>query len=407
MTSDRPTKVLVLIPTLRFGGAEMDLARNLPRLDRNRFEVAVHAFMDGGDLAQPLIDSGIEVIAPARSRRLLASRPMGKRLLAVSFLRPAAAVWPYLRLARTVAVHIRKREIDVVHAILPNSYVIGGLATVLARGPALVMSRVSLNWYHKAYPLLGLLERRVLHRLVDTVICNSEAILDNLVSEGVPRDKIRLIPNGIDVAASCGPQIDRKQARNRLSVPEGVLIFVSIANFHAYKGHADLLDALRLARERLPPDWLLLAVGDDIDGNLDRMRRLSDTFGLAKHLRFLGPRGDVETILRAADIHVSASHTEGFPNNVLEAMGAGLPVVATAVGGVPEMVIDGSTGVLVPPRDSERMAQALVQLAHDPDRRRSMGEAARRFVQSAFSLDRSANALAEVYAGGAKHRRSA
>ena len=149
-----------------------------------------------------------------------------------------------------------------------------------------------------------------------------------------------------------------------------------------------------------------MAIGRDIDGNLDRMRTLSIELGLADHIRFLGERNDVVKILRAADIHLSASHTEGLPNNVLEAMGASLPVIATAVGGVPEIVIDGQTGLLVPPRDPEAMARALLSLALDPDGRKRMGEAGRNLAVSTFPIERSVDAFEDVYAEIARRCRS-
>jgi glycosyltransferase involved in cell wall biosynthesis len=130
---------------------------------------------------------------------------------------------------------------------------------------------------------------------------------------------------------------------------------------------------------------------------MDRMHRLSEDLGLAAYARFLGERHDIPVILRAADIHVSASHTEGLPNNILEAMCIGLPVIATAVGGVPEMVVDGVSGLLVPPRDSAAMARALDLLTADPVRRAAMGRQGRNIALS-FSIERSANALAQVYA---------
>lgn len=408
----RPTKVLVLIPTLEVGGAEMDLVRNLPRIDRSRFQIVVCAFLARGTLAQPLLDAGIEVIGPisARPRRSPASRRMAKRLLSsmerlLALSRPVAAGWHYLRLGRAVAGYIREHNIDIVHAILPNSYVVAGIATALAQHPALVMSRVSLNWYHEKYPLLGMVERHVLHRLIDVAICNSAAIRQDLLGEGVPPARIRLIPNGIDLQAFTSAGIERQEARNQLGIAPDALVFSVVANFYPYKGHADLLHALRFVSNRLPPGWILLAIGGDIDGHSDRMRNLSEELGLLHHVRFLGQLGDVALILRAADVHVSASHTEGFPNNVLEAMAASLPVVATAVGGVPEMVADGRTGLLVPAKEPEKLARALLQLAHDPDRRRSMGEAGRSVAASSFPLERSVDALQSVYAGCATRRR--
>jgi len=405
----QPTKVLVLIPSLYVGGAEMDLVRNLPRINRSRFKIVVRAFLASGKLAQPLRNAGIEVIGPSRPlpSSSIASGPTDQRFLSLvaPFVRPVVSALTYLRLATEVALFVRKRQIDIVHAVLPNSYVIGGIASALTRRP-LVMSRLSMNWYHEQVPLLATVERHMLHRLVDVVVCNSTAIRENLLAEGIAPAKIRLIPNGIDLAAFSSLGIDRMQARDRLGVKQDALVFSLIASFYGYKGHADLLHALRLARDQLPPGWILLAAGRDIDGNLDRMRRLSEELGLASHLRFLGERSDVDVILSAADIHVSASHTEGLPNNVLEAMAASLPVVATAVGGVPDMIINGQTGVLVPAKEPEEMARVLVELARDPERRAFLGEAGRNLVKSSFSLERSVHALEDVYARIAEQRRS-
>jgi len=233
-----------------------------------------------------------------------------------------------------------------------------------------------------------------------------------LLAEGVSRTKIRLIPNGIDLGMFSRPGLDRNRARDQLGLPHDAMVFSLVANFHVYKGHDDLIRALHLVRNQLPPGWLLLAPGRDIGGNLERTRDLSEQLGLSTHVHFLGELGDMVAVLLAADIHISASHTEGFPNNILEAMCAGLPVVATAVGGVPEMVIDGVTGLLVPAQEPHEMGRALVQLVYDPARRRSMGEAGRNCVVSRYSIERSVEALQETYAkvaarGGSKRHRSA
>ncbi len=419
---DPRVKVLVLIPTLRFGGAEMDLVRNLPRIDRRRFKFTVCAFLEQGQLARPLLDAGIKIIGPMlppprqlqrdRGRLKLLFAVLRHLKLAVMQLRGVriasrhlASGLIYLHLARRVASYIRSENIDVVHAVLPNSYVVAAVAIALARRAKLVLSRVSLNWYHERLPLLGFLERRIFHRRIDMAICNTLAIREQLVAEGIPLESIRLIQNGIALPAFL-PECGRSQARKEIGISDEALVFTSVANFYPYKGHADLLKALHLANDSFPPNWMLLAVGGDVDGYVNEVHAQCGALGLTRHVRFLGLRNDIEVILRASDIHISASHTEGLPNNVLEAMSASLPVVATAVGGVPDAVIDGRTGLLVPPKDPKRMAQALLLLAHDPDRRRSMGEAGRSLAGSSFSLERSVRAFEQVYAQVAEARKA-
>lgn len=450
ITNEPPIRVLILIPTLEVGGAEMDLVRNLPRLDPGRFKIVVCAFLARGPLARSLLDAGIEVIGPiipkpgkrrfaglkssaasacrgvaqalpapicwvgrqisAFCHRLLLGRIRLPRkirrswrylfaIVPIPAVRSyAAAIFTYLRMGAAVTAQIRSFEIDVVHAVLPNSYVVGGIAKLLARRP-LIMSRVSLNWYQERDIILRTFERVVLHRTVDAVICNSAAILQDLIAEGVAASKIHLISNGIDAHEFSGADVDRKQARDRLGISQDALVLSVVANLQSYKGHADLLHALQLVHDRLPAGWVLLAPGRDVDGNLDRMRRLSNELGLSTCTRFLGERNDIAVILRAADIHVSASHTEGFPNNILEAMCASLPVIATAVGGVPEMIIHGQTGLLVPVENHEEMARALQRLACEPEQRRAMGQAGRSRIVSSYSVERSVDAFERLYAG--------
>jgi glycosyltransferase involved in cell wall biosynthesis len=435
VTDDRRTRVLVLVPTLGVGGAEMDLIRNLPRIDRGRFEIVVCAFLARGALTQPLMDAGIEVIGPisltawmsaaivkylpsrvcefgraviASARRSLPAglRSSIRNMLAIplALLRPVASAQDYFRIGIVVAKFVRDRRIDLVHTILPNAYLVGSIAKLCAGRCGLVMSRVSLNWYQEQHRLLSLIERYVLHRWVDVVICNSAAIQQDLLDEGLSQRKIRLIPNGIDPQAFPNSDTNRKCVRDQFGIPQGALVFSVVASFYTYKGHADLLRALALVRDRLPHGWKLIAAGRDVDGNLHTMQCLSRELGLENHVCFLGERSDIAHILGAADIHISASHTEGFPNNILEAMCASLPVIATKVGGVPEMVVDGQTGLLTTARNSDEMARALLRLGHDPGLRASMGRAGRRLVASAFSLNRSVSRFEEVYAAVAMQR---
>jgi glycosyltransferase involved in cell wall biosynthesis len=278
------------------------------------------------------------------------------------------------------------------------------LASALAGKPAVVMSRLSLNWYQRDWWFFRGLECAVLHRRVNLAIGNSNAILWELHQEGISDEKMVLIHNGIDANDFRRTMVDRETARRRLGLPQDALVFSAVANLFAYKGHADLLQALASIRDRLPANWFLLAAGGDRNGNLARLSRMADEIGLTPHVRFLGQRRDVAAILSSADIHVSASHHEGFPNNILEAMCVGLPVIATAVGGVLEQVADELTGHLVPPHDPASLAEALLLLARDRTRRLAMGRAARQRVEMHFPIERSVAAFADTYARAAGMR---
>ncbi len=502
-TPDRPIHVLILIPTLNVGGAEMDLLRTVPRIDRARFRVTVCTFLERGELSHLMQGQGIEVIGPFSSLYSfrLRLRRMAKQLLSVSWwplqaklsaLRrlvrrisqqisqhiwaplaaklnarrrrirrilkpifsplwaPVAAKlsvlrqvvrrlnWPrslpklgfsalrraittgiklprtvvYLleivRIARPIALYIRSSEVDVVHTILPNSYLVGACAAALAGGRPLLMSRLSLNLYQQEHKLVGFIERRILHRTVDAVIGNSDAMLRDLRSEGVNRSKLHLVYNGIDVRGFANEMVDHATARRLLGISNGAIVFTVVANLHPYKGHRDLLHALAALSRTWGSDWLCLFVGKDVHDCLPELKRLCLEYGLSRNVEFLGPRTDVPAILSASDIHISASHQEGLPNNIIEAMCARLPVVATAVGGVPELVVHGQTGYLLPPQDVDRMTAALVALARAPVRRKAFGEAGYARVTSHFNIDTNVVAFESIYAGlgGTYDRRS-
>jgi glycosyltransferase involved in cell wall biosynthesis len=395
----------------------MDLARTLPLLDRSRFDVVVGAIERRGPLATVLSDAGIDVIGP------FSSGPPDRSLfnlalwVACGISRFALRVAPrsssarllhlglkYLRTARRVARHLSAGHFDIVHTVSPSAYIIGALAIGWPKRQSLLMSRVSLAFYQRDARLFGALER-LAHRRVDFVTGNARAILLELAAEGIPDRKLGLLRNGIDMAAFTQSMVGRAEARALLGISPDALVFTSIANLFPYKGHEDLLDALHRLLGSLPENWHLLVVGRDVSGNLERLRQQAVRQGLARHVLFLGERRDVPVILSAGDIHVSASHFEGFPNNVMEAMCAGLPVVATAVGGVREQIDDGSTGLLVPPREPTALASALLALARNPDRRKTLGQAGRLRVTEQFPLRATVRALEDAYTSIARARR--
>ena len=380
-------RILVLIPALDIGGVQMDLVRNLPRLDPRWFRFVVCTLSEIGPLAAQLIEQGIEVISP-ETNFIPGSQAPFKMISA----------WRHFQLARWIACYIDTGNFQVIHAILPSAYVIGFLSKLLCRGsrPTLIMSRVSLNWYQKGHWPLRTLERHI-HSQCQFAIANCDAIRLELLQEGMTDDKIVLIHNGIDAHAIQNALVGRDQARKMLGLPSDAMVFSVVANLLAYKGHADLLHALAIAKDRLPANWVLLAAGRDRDGRLAQLTQFASELGLTQNVRFVGQRLDVATILSAADIHVSASHTEGFPNNILEAMCVGLPIVATAVGGVPEQITHQQTGYLLSPHKPSELADALALLASDREKRLAIGRAARKHVAAQFPIVKSVAALAQAY----------
>ena len=294
---------------------------------------------------------------------------------------------------------IRVRRIDLIHTVLPNSYIVGSIANFWINNRPLIMSRVGLNSYQKDGKVGSFTERRLCHPRVSAAVGNCEAILQELCNEGIPKTELRLIRNGIDIADFSWQMVERDGARAALGIPKTAIVLSVVANLHAYKGHSDLLRAMYSVRSGMP-EWVLLAVGSDINGSQAWGEKICrKNWASGAKVRFLGGRRDIPTILSAADIHVSCSHTEGLPNNILEAMCAGLPVVATAVGGVGELVVDNETGMLVPPHNPVKLGRAILTLARAEGLRRRMGEFGRAHVTSHFAIEKkNVKALEQLYA---------
>ena len=413
--------VLVLIPTLDIGGVEVDLVRTLPLIARERFNISVLTFLRRGTLADQLDAEGIRVISrpdqrPSQSDNVRVRRR--DRGFGRNRQDTCRDGWRQLPLLQTVqkplsAVMIGARivrklldpNIDIVHTVLPNSYFYGTLGNLLVHRRPLVMSRVSLNWYQEQAAVLRISERYLLHRGVAVAIANSRAVLRELRAEGIPESKLRLVHNGINSRAFARTLLERETARAKLGISRVGLVMSVVANLHTYKGHIDLLVALSGIRERLPPHWTLLAVGADVAGSMALLKRRTAELGLSDQVRFLGQRTDIATILSASDVHLSASHTESLPNNILEAMCAGLPIIATNVGGVSEQLADGVSGMLVPARAPHQLAGAIEKLVGDEELRLRLGREARDRVTRAFPIEPVVAALEEIYGSLAPRHR--
>ena len=218
------------------------------------------------------------------------------------------------------------------------------------------------------------------------IVGNSKRVVEQLhYDEGVASDKLSLIYNGIPIERFRLP-LDKEGKRSELGLADTTLILITVANLIEYKGHDELLTAVAEIKSELPQKWVLLLVGQD-HGMGNSLRKKTRILGIAKHVLFLGQRRDVAELLRISDISLLCSHEEGFSNALLEAMAAGLPTIATDVGGNSEAVVDGVTGQLVPAKDSVAIGRAILRLVYDPAARRQMGVAGRKRVEEHFSLE--------------------
>lgn len=271
---------------------------------------------------------------------------------------------------------------DVVHAHNPPALRFAMLARTVGR-PVLVMTRHGQQ--------TGRLLSTLQWRLIDAVVTVSESAAVALRSACPERaGKITVIRNGVDPAA---PRRGRDAVRGELRLADELAGIIA-ARLDPLKGHADLMHSMQLLPPGTPPIVLLIA-GEGSER--ERLEAMARELGLTPHVRFLGYRTDVMDLLRAADFFVLPSLLEGMPLSVLEAMSYGLPVIATTVGGVPEVVTDGESGVLVPPGDPAALSSAMARLAGDRALRQRLGEAGRRRVLEDFSFAAMSRSYLELY----------
>lgn len=380
LRAGKAIKVLVVVGSLDVGGTERHIVQVMPQLLRCNITPLVYTLTHAGPMAQNLILQGVEVAAP---RHRWPANP-GRILKGMLLMASSVRLWFFLR----------REKPDIVHFFLPMAYLIGGFCCLAAGCRKLVMSRRSLNHYQKNHPVLAWVEIKM-HRWMIKITGNSRAVIADLAGEGVCQDRLQLIYNGL-AGASSRVGATKEFVRAKLVIPAHTLVLIVVANLIPYKGHVDLLHALGMVRGQLPQSWKLLCVGRD-DGLKRSLMELSHELKISDSVIFLGQRNDVADLLTAADIGLLCSHEEGFSNAVLEGMASGLPMVVTDVGGNSEAVVDGMTGMVVPPHRPDKLGAAIVSLANNLPLRQKMGRAARQRQEKEFSLNRCLQGYADLY----------
>lgn len=369
-----PLRVLFVVPDLEIGGAERQVTTLLPALDPARIAASLVCVGPPGALFAGLVAAGGDARALDMRRR------------------PVAA------LAALVTLMLRTRP-DVVVMRGYNAEMLGRLATTVTGVPRTVV------WVHQSRNIIPRGRfRRVADRVLDPVTSayfgvaeHQRAFLTGGLGSGglgYPDAKVRIVRNGVALAGPA-PHSGRDDA---LVGIVGVL--------RPEKDHATFLHAARIVATHTDRARFVV-VGD---GPLRAAsERLAHELGIADRVEFTGARTDVAELLATMAVFVLSSRTETLPMALLEAMSAGVPVVATAVGGIPDAVEDGVSGILVPPEDPARLAAAVLDLLGDPDRAAATGRAARTTVRAAFGIEQSVEAAQlaiEETAGRGAHRAS-
>ena len=290
---------------------------------------------------------------------------------------------------------LKQLKPDIVHAHDPHGVAMAALAlsmsTQLAKPPLVAARRVDFH-------LRGNSLSRWKYRQVDCFICASEAIRRMLVADGVPDARTVTVHEGIDLdRVDAAPPASLHQ---ELWLPHNAPIVGNVAALVPHKGQRHLVESAALVLPQAPDARFVIAGEGELRPAIERQIK---EHHLEKHVLLAGFRPDVLSLHKAFDIFVMSSITEGLGTSLLDAMAAGKPVVATAVGGIPEVVVDGETGFLVAPRDHEAMARAIVRLLNDEPLRRRMGEAGRARAVARFSAERMVQETLRVYQRVAMH----
>ncbi|WP_093886605.1 glycosyltransferase [Streptosporangium canum] len=351
-----PRRVMLLIGQLRVGGTEKQVFLLATGLFRSGVAVDVVTLHSDGPYRDALELAGVHVHNAGFTGMSMGPMALPRNLLAA------------VRLIRL----IRRLRPDVLHAFLYHGYVIGAPIAWLARVPVVVAGRRSLSDFKRARRWVYALER-VATRLTRHVVANAVAVAeDTRRVEGIVPGKLSVIYNGLPESAF----VPGTPARIVTDLP----VVCCVANLKTHKGHRFLIEAVALLAARGTPCTLVLA-GE----GPERDALLRQAANLGVDLRLLGLRRDIEALMNRASAVVLASLYEGMSNAVMEAMAAGKPIVATAVGGTRELL--SGRGLLVPPADPPALADALERVLRDPHLSASLGVAARAWAMDNLGVD--------------------
>ena len=357
--------------------------------ERQMLQLAKHMRREGFQLemlvlyrrkgAMPLIHPLIE---KARNHGLKAEQLEGKAKLS-----PKAIFY--------IAQRLKRERFSLIHTHGYKANILGAIAAKLAgvRSVATVHLHTETSHRLRLYRIIDLLALRFFPK----VIAVSESLRQYLIAASLPPKKVVTVHNAVDLGifTSDVSSHNDKALKNRLGISSDQHIVSIIGRLASQKGHYYFLESAKRVAEVLP-ETRFLVVGD---GPLrEELEGLSLSLGIAQAVRFLGYRQDIATLMGMSDVIVMPSLREGLPYVLLEALALARPVVGTQMGGIPEVIKHGETGFLVPPKDSEGLAEAIIRVLRNPEEAARLGARGRELVSREFNVETMVQKVAAVYA---------
>lgn len=361
-------KIAHIVPSFGVGGMENGIVNLINTMDAEKFSFCLFSFLDQSASVARITNDRVYIeVIPKKDGN----------------------DW---RLPLRLAHRLKEHNVDIVHSHCWGTYIEALLASKVARIPVITHGEHGTDHLDKRRRIIAY---KIGAKITDQMLTVSQDLCDRFVRQyHISPHRVKSIMNGVN-CQKFQPSDDVRQAwQSELALDDDHVVIGTVGRLSFEKDYQTLLEAFALVVKQSPKARLLL-IGDGPDRG--KLLVLTEQLNLSGSVKFLGMRSDVPALLNALDIFVLSSISEGIPNTILEAMCVGLPVVSTKVGGVPEIVQDGITGLLSRSRDPQSLANALTKLVVSSSLRRKMGDAGKAIVRERFSLESMVKAYEENY----------
>lgn len=370
----RRLRVLHLIHTMAYGGVETAVLNWIRAIDRSQFDVHLACFANPGETERPFVE---------------AAQRMGLPVAKIEWSR-RKPVW---RASGQLAQMLRDRQIDIVHAHNCYADVVTAVAARRVKVKTITTAYVWFNFRNWKRDLIQWIDAKAMGWF-DCVTAHCENTRIETCKRGISAREVRTLICGFETHRAELDASARNRRRAELGASPTDTVLVNVARFYPEKAQEFLLECFVRILEQRPGTWLWLAGVGPLE---DQLRQKVDSLGIGSRVRFLGFVVDLPGLLAMADVQVHPAFIEGVPLAICEGMAAGLPIVASQVGGLPEILDNGANGVLVPGYAHEEFTRAVLRFIDDPEFARAHGRRARRFIEDDYSLDTAVRRVEATY----------